>query len=259
MGALHSGHLSLIRAARAECDLVVASIFVNPTQFGPNEDLAAYPRNENADLFALKAEGCDVAFLPSPETIYAGSSTVVRVDGVTTRYEGAFRPTHFQGVATVVTKLFGLVQPQRAYFGTKDLQQCSVVNRLVRDLFLPIELRFVETFREDSGLAMSSRNTYLSESERYHAAELYQTLWECCNRLAQAQEESFVASILADSGRFLTNSGFVVDYLDLVDPQTMEPVKSPCPGSRVVTAARLGKVRLLDNLSVFGEDLKFDA
>lgn len=259
MGALHEGHLSLVRQARAECEQVVASIFVNPTQFAPNEDLSSYPRNEHSDLTSLESAGCDVVFLPDTETIYRGSTTVVRVEKVSSRYEGAFRPTHFEGVATVVTKLFGQVQPNCAYFGTKDLQQCSVVNRLVRDLFLPIELKFVETVRESSGLAMSSRNAYLSEAERTLAATLFRTLEEGSRQLRAAENESYVASILAKSGKNMTDSGFVVDYLDLVDPQTMEPVKTPCPGCRLVAAARLGRVRLLDNVSVFGDPLIFVA
>jgi pantoate--beta-alanine ligase len=259
MGALHDGHLALVRAAAEQCSQVVASIFVNPTQFAPHEDLSTYPRNEDLDKQLLESAGCHVVFLPDTATVYGGSSTKVRVEGVSSRYEGEFRPTHFEGVATVVTKLFGLVQPQRAYFGTKDLQQCAVINRLVRDLFLPVELKFVETVREPSGLARSSRNAYLSGDERQAATAVIRVLTQCCEGLRRSSEEAFTGSILEDSRKTLADSGFAVDYLDLVDPQTMEPLNKPSPGSRVVVAARLGKVRLLDNISVYGTPLQFTA
>jgi pantoate--beta-alanine ligase len=176
MGSFHEGHLSLMRAARAECDTVVVSLFVNPTQFGPNEDYAKYPRNEEADAALAAGAGADVLFVPTAEEMYPRNTTVVKVEGVTSRWEGAHRPTHFDGVATVVCKLFNIVRPDAALFGLKDFQQCAVIKTMAQDLNMPVRLHFCDTLREASGLAMSSRNQYLSAGERETAAGLYREL-----------------------------------------------------------------------------------
>ncbi len=176
MGALHEGHLSLMRQAKAECGFCVASIFVNPTQFGPNEDFNKYPRDEARDFELAESAGVDAVFCPTVEEVYSGSCTTVRVSGVADRWEGPLRPGHFEGVATVVHKLFGMVRPQVAYFGLKDFQQCRVIAKMVSDLYLPVELVFCETIREPDGLAMSSRNRYLSPEERVIAPKIYEVL-----------------------------------------------------------------------------------
>ncbi|MCA1997649.1 MAG: pantoate--beta-alanine ligase [Armatimonadetes bacterium] len=247
MGALHEGHLSLMRKARAECGHVIVSIFVNPTQFGPHEDFQRYPRNEQRDLELCREVGVDTVFAPDVETMYPRRTTVVAVRGVTERWEGAFRPGHFDGVTTVVTKLFHIVQPDRAYFGLKDLQQCAVIRRMVEDLNFPVKLRFCETVREPDGLAMSSRNQYLSPEERQRAALLYRRLTECRDEAASGG--SLAASL--DRARMaLESDGFAVDYVAWVDPVSMEPIDRLQPGSRLIAAVRLGSVRLIDNLGL---------
>ncbi|MEJ5170058.1 MAG: pantoate--beta-alanine ligase [Fimbriimonadales bacterium] len=247
MGALHEGHLSLLRAAREECQTVVASIFVNPTQFGPNEDFQRYPRHEQRDLELCEAAGVDAVFVPTVETMYPRRTTVVAVRGVTERWEGAFRPGHFDGVTTVVAKLFHIVQPDIAYFGLKDLQQCAVIQRMVEDLNFAVRLRFCETVRESDGLAMSSRNQYLNPEERKKAASLFRRLCEC-------RDEAIAGSPLSvclDRARVgLESDGFAVDYVAWVDPSTMEPVERLQTDSRLIAAVRLGSVRLIDNIGV---------
>jgi pantoate--beta-alanine ligase len=252
MGAFHEGHLSLMRAARAECDTVVLSLFVNPTQFGPNEDYSRYPRNEEADAAMAEGVGVDVLFAPTAEEMYPRKTTAVRVEGVTARWEGAHRPVHFDGVATVVCKLFNIVRPDAAFFGLKDFQQCSVIRTMVEDLNMPVLLRFCETVREPSGLALSSRNQYLSASERELAANLYSEL----SRLSLALRSSApcdsagIDSRLKEGVVNLTASRFAVDYLALVDPRSLEPVARLEAEARLIVAAKLGTVRLIDNVAV---------
>ncbi|MCX7800828.1 MAG: pantoate--beta-alanine ligase [Fimbriimonadales bacterium] len=247
MGALHEGHLSLMRQARRECAVVVASIFVNPTQFGPNEDYERYPRDEAEDLRLCESVGVDAVFAPDVRTMYPRRTTVVAVRGVTERWEGAFRPGHFDGVTTVVAKLFHIVQPDAAYFGLKDLQQCAVIRRMVEDLNFPVELRFCATVREPDGLAMSSRNRYLTSEERRRASSLYRALCECRSEAAEGRS----LAITLDRVRMrLEQEGFAVDYVAWIDPQTMDPVDRLKEDSRLIAAVRLGGVRLIDNIGL---------
>ena len=248
MGFLHAGHLSLIGVARAHgAQFVVVSIFVNPKQFGPNEDLARYPRNEQRDLELLERENVDLVFLPDVATMYpAGSATLVHVGGVAEPLEGERRPGHFDGVATIVLKLFDIVQPDIAVFGRKDAQQCAVIDRMVRDLDVPVRLVFGETVREHDGLAMSSRNSYLSAVERQRAPVLHRAL--------RAGEEAITHGIhsLMDVEVLMHKmaEGVDVDYLVVVDPQTF---RAPADFRRDVLlagAVRIGKTRLIDNILV---------
>ena len=246
MGALHAGHIALVAAARAQCAAVVASIFVNPTQFSPTEDLAAYPRAEADDLRQLEAAGCDAAWLPSVDAIYPpGDATAIDPAGPALDWEGAQRPGHFRGVATVVAKLFGLVRPDVAFFGEKDWQQLKVVTRMAADLALPVRIAGVPTVREGDGLAMSSRNRFLTPAQRATAPLLHAGLQAVSSDLrggAGAQ------SAFGKAREQLAQAGFSVDYLALVDASTLRPVNS-LPGSRLIAAARLGRVRLLDNIA----------
>ncbi len=247
MGALHSGHLALVAASRAACAATVASIFVNPTQFGAAEDLSAYPRTEADDLRQLAAAGCDAVWLPDVASIYPpGDSTAVDPGGPAEGWEGTQRPGHFRGMATVVAKLFGLVRPDLAFFGEKDWQQLQVVRRMVADLLLPVQVAAIPTVREPDGLAMSSRNRFLSPAERALAPALHRQLLATAAALhagvpAEAALAAGEASLVAD--------GLRVDYLTLVDGQTLRPTKA-LAGARLIAAARLGPVRLLDNVPV---------
>jgi pantoate--beta-alanine ligase len=245
MGALHAGHMALVDAARATGAKVVASIFVNPKQFGPNEDLSRYPRPAEADKALLVAHGCDLLWMPGVDDMYpAGFSTNVSVSGVSDGLDGAARPGHFDGVATVVTKLFNQVRPDAAFFGEKDFQQLAVIRRMVIDLDLGLEIVGVPTVREADGLALSSRNIYLSPDERERAVALPKALAEA-KRAIEAGEPSAIDSALAS----LAEAGFVTDYVALVDAATLE---EPQPGQsrRLLAAARLGTTRLIDNLDV---------
>ena len=251
MGALHEGHLSLVRAARHRCDSVVMSIFVNPLQFGAGEDFDRYPRPEGADVAAAESEKVDLLFMPSVDEMYPEDrSTIVSVGGITDRYEGAVRPDHFDGVATVVAKLFGIVQPDVAFFGQKDAQQLAVVRRVVADLSMPIEIVSGETVREGDGLAMSSRNAYLSSEDRRRATSLWAALQAGAeavrNGASTGEAERAMVGILEAS-----TDG--VDYAAVVDPDTFVP---PAPGRPhlLIVAARLGETRLIDNLLV--EDIR---
>ncbi len=248
MGALHAGHLTLVRTAIASGAAAVASIFVNPLQFGPTEDLSQYPREEAGDLAALEAEGCALAWLPDVATMYPpGEATTVVVGGPAERWEGDARPGHFRGVATVCAKLFGQVRPDLTYFGEKDWQQLQVVKRMVSDLLLPLEIVGVETVREADGLAMSSRNRFLAPAERAVAPGLYATLQRTSRALVGGAP---VAETLQSGREALGRDGLRVDYLALVNGSYLVPIDAVLPGARLIVAARLGKVRLLDNIAV---------
>lgn len=250
MGALHAGHLSLVAAARVRCDKVVVSIFVNPTQFGPNEDFEAYPRNEQADLERLASAHADLAYLPTVAEMYPpGSLTVVNVSGITDGLCGAVRPGHFQGVTTVVTKLLLQVLPDAAFFGEKDYQQLKTITRMARDLDIPAGIVGVPTVREADGLALSSRNVYLSATERQNALSLPRTLFALAAKL---RDGSPAGPHLAWGVAALLDGGFAsVDYLELCDAEDLTPLSriSGKP-SRLIAAAKIGKTRLIDNIPV---------
>ncbi|MBB6506402.1 pantoate--beta-alanine ligase [Sphingomonas endophytica] len=248
MGALHAGHVALVEAARRPGTLVVASIFVNPKQFGANEDLSRYPRKEVSDIAMLTDAGCDLLWLPPVEQMYpVGFATNVSVAGVSDGWDGAARPGHFDGVATVVAKLFNQVRPTRAFFGEKDFQQLAVVRRMVADLDFDIEITGVPTQREDDGLALSSRNVYLLPEERQKAVALPRALGVAARAVLGG---ATVDKALADATATLVAAGFAVDYVALVDAETLE--SDPVPGRRrqLLAAARLGNTRLIDNLAV---------
>jgi len=248
MGALHAGHLALIEAARGAGIKVVASIFVNPKQFGPGEDLARYPRREAADARALAEGGCDLLWLPPVEVMYPdGFATSVSVAGVSDHFDGAARPGHFDGVATVVTKLFNQVRPDAAYFGEKDWQQLAVIRRMVADLDMDLEIVGVPTQRDDDGLALSSRNIYLDDEERAKAVALPRALGVAARALARGEEP---AAVLADAATALVGAGFAVDYVAIADAETLDPAPAPGRPRRLLAAARMGQTRLIDNMAV---------
>lgn len=250
MGALHDGHLTLVRRGRELADKVVASVFVNPTQFGPNEDFARYPRDEGGDAAKLASAGCDLLFAPDVPVMYPdGFATSIDVGPVTRRWEGAFRPGHFNGVATVVTKLLLQGLPDVALFGEKDYQQLQTIRRLVRDLDIPVSIEGVPTVREADGLALSSRNAYLTPAQRAVAANLNRVLREVVDRVRA--EPDAVAAAVADGERALLAAGFdAVDYLAVVDATSLEPLDRLYGPARVICTARLGTTRLLDNLQI---------
>lgn len=248
MGALHDGHLALVHAARASGATVAASIFVNPLQFGPDEDLAQYPRDEAGDLAKLEAAGCDLVWLPDVSVMYpSGDATAITVGGPAALWEGEARPGHFRGVATVVAKLFGQVRPNSAYFGEKDCQQVQVIRRMVTDLLLLVDIIAVPTQREPDGLALSSRNRYLDSDQRKLAPELYASL--CAVRL-QLRGGAPLEAALGFGRTRLAAAGFELGYLALVDTETLEPVSGLANPARLIAAARLGRVRLLDNILI---------
>jgi pantoate--beta-alanine ligase len=248
MGALHEGHMALVRAAAAGGGGVAASIFVNPLQFAPTEDLSRYPRDEAGDLAQLELHFCHLAWLPDVATMYPpDDATTIDVEGPALRWEGDARPGHFRGVATVCARLFGQVRPDRAYFGEKDWQQLQVVGRMVADLVLPLEIVGVPTVREPDGLAMSSRNRFLGASERVTAVRLFATLNATARQLLDGRE---AAAVLAAGRAALSDAGFKVDYFALVNGATLLPLEAARPPARLVAAARLGAVRLIDNISV---------
>jgi pantoate--beta-alanine ligase len=250
MGALHDGHRALIRTARLRCDALVVSIFVNPTQFGPAEDLAKYPRPIGKDRELCREEGVDVCFEPSAAAMYpVGFQTVVTVPAIATRWEGEARPHHFSGVATVVTKLFGIVRPHLALFGQKDYQQAALVRQLVKDLSLGVEIMVRPTVREAHGLAMSSRNVYLTPDERIVASTLHKSLQAGAKAIRNGTTEtSAVQSAMAAVVR--QEPALTVDYLSVCDPLTLEPLSSVISKAVLLGAVRLGSVRLIDNLMV---------
>jgi pantoate--beta-alanine ligase len=252
MGALHEGHLSLVRAARASCDFVVATIFVNPTQFGPNEDFAAYPRTFEADSAMLEQEGVDLLFAPTSDAMYpAGSETFVDVPEVGGRLDGASRPGHFRGVATVVTKLFHIVQPDCAFFGQKDAAQVAVLRTMVRDLNFGIDLIVCPTVRDEDGLALSSRNKYLSIEERSQALALRQSL-HLVKTMVAAGEANASTLIEAMRTQLDGSNGVHMDYAVIVNEDTLLPVTDIHDGALVAVAARVGKTRLIDNVVLAG-------
>ena len=253
MGALHAGHLALIEEAKRQADGVVATIFVNPLQFGANEDLARYPRQEEADERALERAGCDLLWMPTAGQMYPpGFDTKIVIGAVASRWEGEARPGHFEGVATVVAKLFNAVRPQVAVFGEKDFQQLAVIRRMVLDLNWDVEIIEVPTVRDSDGLALSSRNAYLSSSDRARATMLPRTLERAAARIAAGEG---VDHTLEQARHALYDAGFsVVDYVALVDAASLEPVVSPGGRMRLIAAATIGGTRLIDNRRV--EDMK---
>ena len=248
MGALHAGHLSLMQAARSQCAAVAASIFVNPAQFGPNEDLSKYPRNLERDRELVEIEKIDLLFTPVAKEMYpAGAVTWVTVEGLGELLEGKTRPGHFRGVTTVVSKLFNIVEPDRAYFGQKDAQQAVIIRKMVRDLDMGVEIVVCPTMRESDGLALSSRNVYLNPEERQQALVLYRAL---CRVQALADRGEHNAAKLREGAMkvFAEERAVRLDYFEMVDKETLEPVTDVARGALVVTAAFVGKTRLIDNL-----------
>ena len=247
MGALHAGHASLIRAAAASCGAVAVSIFVNPTQFGPNEDYARYPRTFDADCALAKAEGADVVFAPSVEELYpAGAATFVEVEGLSSRLDGASRPGHLRGVSTVVAKLLIATEADRAFFGQKDAAQVAVLRRMTADLRLPAEIVVCPIVREPDGLALSSRNLYLSPAERNQALTLSRALRQA-GALIAAGERRASALIEAARQTFAAEPAIRIDYIELVDWATLEPVETAASGTLFAVAAWVGATRLIDN------------
>jgi len=246
MGAIHAGHLSLVTLAKTQADRVVTSLFVNPLQFGPREDFHAYPRDESRDATALSAAGSELLYAPEAGEMYPPNfSAKVSVGDLTEDLCGASRPNHFDGVATVVTKLLLQCAPDKAIFGEKDYQQLLVIKRLVRDLNIPVEIMGGPIVREGDGLALSSRNAYLSPAERALAPILHQTI----RQVALELEQGCGADAAAEAGRFkLEAAGFRVDYVAARDPDTLKPLHGPVKAARVLAAVRLGKTRLIDNV-----------
>jgi pantoate--beta-alanine ligase len=265
MGALHEGHLSLVQAARAQCDAVAASIFVNPTQFGPNEDLAKYPRPFERDREMLEREGIEILFAPTMEEMYPtesrvpspelqtnksvlpGAVTWVTVEGLSGKLDGRSRPTHFRGVTTVVAKLFHIVEPDVAFFGQKDAAQLAVIRRMVRDLNFPVEIVACPIVREADGLAMSSRNAYLDAKQRKEALVLHRALMRV-EELARAGELDAAKLVAAGREEMASEKSVRLDYFEIVNPETLDPVADVNAGALVAVAAYVGTTRLIDNV-----------
>jgi len=248
MGALHEGHLSLVRAAKAKCDVVAVSIFVNPLQFGPSEDLAKYPRTFERDRDLLEKASVDILFAPAPEEMYpAGAVTYVTVEGLSEKLCGRSRPGHFRGVTTVVAKLFHIVEPDLAFFGQKDAAQSTIIRRMVRDLNLPVEIIVCPIVRETDGLAMSSRNAYLSPQERRSALVLSRSLTAVKNRFDQGERN---ASMLIEAGKHVLSqeTGVRLDYFEIVNPSTLDSMQELTSSALVAIAAFVGHTRLIDNI-----------
>ena len=250
MGFLHDGHISLVRLARSQSASTAASIFVNPAQFGPREDFQSYPRDMDRDLERLEAEGVDLVFAPSAEEMYPpGFDTWVEVAALTQRLEGASRPGHFRGVCTVVLKLFNLLRPDRAYFGQKDAQQALVVRRMVRDLDLGVDVVTGPTVREADGLALSSRNAYLSPAERQAAPVLYAALWAAGQRCDEGQRDA--EAIKEEMRALIEAEGQArTDYVSIADPETLEELGSIDRQALASLAVFIGRTRLIDNISL---------
>ena len=253
MGALHEGHLSLVKAAQKDCDFVIVTIFVNPTQFNNAQDLTTYPRSEEADLALLNDLNVDAAFLPDIEEIYPnGHSTRVSLDGPALRLEGELRPRHFEGVATVVAKLFNITQAQRSYFGEKDWQQFQVIKTVVKDLNMPVKVIGCPTMREEDGLALSSRNRLLDKTNRAIATNLIQEMRLVREKLQAGDNAD---EILTKGRDALLKAGFNhVDYFELCDGLTLKPLSTLQENARILAAAQLGPVRLIDNISADAQD-----
>jgi len=252
MGFLHEGHVSLMRRARQECDVVVVSIFVNPTQFGPNEDLDRYPRDDAGDRAKCEASGVDVLFIPTAAGMYPEKPTIfISVEGISDILEGAVRPGHFRGVATVVAKFFNIVKPHKAFFGQKDYQQCAVIRRMVKGLNMDVDIVVLPTVREPDGLAMSSRNGYLSADERRKAAVIYRAL-SAAEQMARtgtnAPEmlKSRIQTVLQQE------KGIEIDYIEIADHETLAPLSSAKDSMVLLVAVRLGCTRLIDNRVIQG-------
>ena len=250
MGALHEGHTSLVQGALDRGDVPIASIFVNPTQFGPNEDFAAYPRDETGDFAKLESAGCRIVYAPGVGEMYPGPQlTTVTVVSLTDGLCGPVRPGHFQGVATVVCKLLMMAMPDRGYFGEKDYQQLQVLKRMARDLAMPIEIVGMPTIREPDGLAMSSRNRYLSPQERKIAIAMYRELTALAAKVRDGRTPC--ANAAAESKHALCFAGFDnVEYFDVVDAESLAPIERVAGRARIAAAARLGRTRLIDNVAV---------
>ncbi|MBZ5524532.1 MAG: pantoate--beta-alanine ligase [Acidobacteriia bacterium] len=254
MGALHEGHLSLVRLARAQCDVVVVSIFVNPAQFGPNEDFSRYPRTLEKDSAMLAGEGTDYVFFPAVEEIYAADATTwVTVEGLTDKLDGGSRPGHFRGVSTVVAKLFNIVQPDLAFFGQKDGAQVSVVCRMVRDLHFDVGIVVGPIVREADGLAMSSRNVYLDPTQRKQALVLHRSLQQV-KILAAGGERNAAKLIAAGREEMAREPGARLDYFEIVNWETLDPVADVRKGALVAVAAYVGTTRLIDNIVLEGQN-----
>ena len=248
MGALHAGHLSLVRAAKAQCDVVMVSIFVNPTQFGLTEDLSRYPRPFEQDVQLLEKEGVDAVFAPSAEEMYRkGETTWINVEGLSEKLDGGSRPGHFRGVATIVSKLFNIIGPDVAFFGQKDAAQLAVIRRIVRDLNFPIEIVACPIVREPDGLAMSSRNAYLNSDDRRRALVLNRSLQEVEKEFA-AGERDGARLISAAREIFAHETEVRVDYCAILDPDTLDPVERITTRTLVAVAAYVGNTRLIDNI-----------
>lgn len=248
MGALHEGHLSLVRAAKAQCNVVAVSLFVNPTQFGPTEDLARYPRPFERDRELLEKEGVAILFAPSAEEMYPkGDATWVVVEGLGEKLDGRSRPGHFRGVTTVVSKLFHIVEPDAAFFGQKDAAQCAIIRRVARDLNFPVEIVVCPIVREPDGLAMSSRNAYLNPAERQGALSLRRSLHRVEEKF-RAGERSTARLIAAAHEVFAGEPQVRLDYFEIVDPDTLDPVQQIQRQALAAVAAYLGNTRLIDNV-----------
>lgn len=251
MGALHQGHLSLVRAARSQSGMVVVSIFVNPTQFGPAEDFAKYPRSLGNDSALLAVEKADYVFAPSVEEMYPpGANTWVIVEGLSNMLDGRSRPGHFRGVTTVVAKLFNIVQPDAAFFGQKDAAQAAIIRRMVRDLNFDVDIVVCPIVREPDGVAMSSRNAYLSPTERKQATVLYRALMRV--QMLADRGETDCAKLVAAANQVIGEEPAVrLDYFEIVDPDTLEPLPGTSGGALVAVAAHVGSTRLIDNLMLY--------
>jgi len=253
MGALHQGHLSLVRTARAQADVVIASVFVNPTQFGPTEDFSKYPRDPEKDSAMLAAEKCDHLFLPSVEEMYPpGGTTWVNVEGLSEKLDGRSRPGHFRGVTTVVSKLFNIVQPDFAFFGQKDAAQVAIVNKMVRDLNFEVRIVLCPIVRESDGLAMSSRNAYLNPEQRKQALVLYRALMRV-QTLADRGESNSARLKVAGEQVMAEESAVKPDYFEIVNRDTLDPVSDISGGALVAVAAYVGSTRLIDNILLTGK------
>lgn len=248
MGALHAGHISLVRAAKAQSDFVAVSIFVNPTQFGPKEDYSKYPRTFESDRELLESEGVDLIFAPSVQEMYpSGAATYVTVEGLSEKLDGRSRPGHFRGVSTIVSKLLHVIEPDVAFFGQKDAAQVAIIRRMVRDLDFAVEIVVCPIVREPDGLAMSSRNAYLDPEQRQSALALHRSLLRI-EGLAKNGETDVARLVAAGKNTLAEEPSIRLDYLEIVDPETLDPITIVSPGALVAVAAYVGSTRLIDNL-----------